>query len=87
MSKMQQEALSKVREDAPVQDEQVNETPSLNPVAADVSRSSQNDIEALYMKEMTKTSDTPDALLGPADTQLDNQNNATKEQVQQDEKA
>jgi hypothetical protein len=82
MSKMQQDALSKVREDAEVQDEQPNETPSLNPATSKVSASSQNDIEALYLKEMTKTSDAPDTQLGPEDTQLDNQNNATKEKVQ-----
>lgn len=68
MSKMQQDALSKVREDAEVQDERPNETPSLNPATSKVSASSQNDIEALYLKEMTKISDAPDTQLGPTDT-------------------
>lgn len=72
LSKMQQDALSKVRDDAPVQDELANETPCLNPVASKVSASNENDIEALYFKEMTKTSDAPDTQLGPTDTQVDN---------------
>lgn len=68
LSKMQQDALSKGGDDAPGQDAPTNETPSLNPAASKARTESSNDIEALYLKEMTKTSDANDAQLGPTDT-------------------